>query len=71
MLNLTVFINMMKGKGVKSYCYIYKHDKGKGVNVTVFINMEKVLNVTVFINMMKGKGVKCYCIYKHDERKRC
>jgi hypothetical protein len=28
--NVTVFINMMKGKGVKSYC-IYKHDERKGV----------------------------------------
>jgi hypothetical protein len=56
-LNVTVFINMMKGKGVKCYC-TYKHDE-----------KEKVSNVTVFINMMKGKGVKSYCIYKHDERK--
>ena len=30
MLNVTVFIDMMRGKGVKSYC-IYKHDEGKGV----------------------------------------
>jgi hypothetical protein len=27
-LNVTVLINMMKGKGVKSYC-IYKHDERK------------------------------------------
>ena len=35
MLNVTVFINMMKGKGVKSYC-IYKHDEKK-----LYVNMMK------------------------------